>query len=354
MLNEAVIIAHTEKGTRLGEDLAKKMEIRLRAPQRFLANPDEQCGFSRSMTSEIQDLFLQERILIFIMELETAIRVIAPLLNNRNSDPAVLLLDEAGNYAIPLCSGSKNKLQYLIKTITETIGARPIITSGTERSYIPAIEDLAERYQLKIETRELIPKFGEAFLNGEALVVWDSWGLNQRWPENVRVETDQNAMFLEDDRFLLVIGYQLFPSVIPVKMQVMALRPLCLRVGIACDGETATLKMVGAIRRYFREANWSIRSILQIVALDSPLYRNAILETGRDLGVAVKLYSAAELKMRDQFTGLFMGDCVIEPDQIAENLALTGCEQGRLIGNRRRIDQVSLAVAMNADIETSA
>jgi cobalamin biosynthesis protein CbiG len=353
MVNEAVIIAHTEKGTRMGENLAGKMRIRLRAPKRFLAAPDEQRGFTQSLSSEIRERFHQEKVLILIMELETAIRAIAPFLNNRKSDPAVLLLDEAGNFVIPLCLGGRAELHYLLKSLVELLDATAVITWGTELKYVPNIEALAEKYQWKIENRELISRFGEALLNGEPLVVWDPLGFSLQWPEDVRVETGEKLLFQDNDRFLLVLGYQTQPAMIPVKVQTLALRPSCFTVGIACGGAVPALKIVGVIRRYFRELDWSVQSIKQIVTIDSPLYCNAIRETGRDLGTAVAIYSAAELQKRDEFAAWMRSDSKIGPEQLAENLALIGCEPGgRLIGIRRRVDQVALAVALNPDIET--
>jgi cobalt-precorrin 5A hydrolase len=353
MVNEAVIIAHTEKGTRLGEDLAGKLKIRLRAPLRFLTAPDEQRGFTQTLSGEIRERFLKERVLILIMELETAIRAIAPFLNSRKSDPAVVLLDESGDYVIPLCWGGKNELQHLVKRLAGLLGARTVITGGTERKYLPNIEALADKYQWKIENRELISRFGEALLNGEPLVVWDPLGLSLQWPEEVRVETGANVLFQDNDRFLLILGYQSPPAMIPVKVQTLALRPSCFTVGVACNAAIPALKVVGAIRRYFRELDWSVQSIKRIVTIDSPLYRNTIRETGRDLGTAVAIYSAIELQKRDGFAELISSGSELGMEQLAENLALIGSEpDGRLMGIRRRIDRVSLAIAFNPDIVT--
>jgi cobalt-precorrin 5A hydrolase len=355
MVNEVLIITHTEKGTRLGEDLSKRVKIRLRAPRRFLSSPDEQRGFTQPLSHEIRERFLHEKVLILIMELETAVRTIAPFLNSRKSDPAVLLLDEAGDFVIPLCLGlgCKTELHHLVKTLAELLGARPIITWGTERKNIPTIEDLAEKYHWKIENRELIPRFGEALSNGEPLVVWDPLRSSLQWPEDVRVETGENVLFQDDDRFLLILGYQNPPMMTPIKVQTMALRPSCFTVGIVCSGAVPALKVVGAIRRYFRELDWSVQCIKQIVAIDSPLCGKAIRETVRDLGTAAAIYSAAELQKRDGFAELISSDSENRLEQLAENLALLGCEQGgRLIGIRSQIGQVSLAVAFNPDNET--
>jgi cobalt-precorrin 5A hydrolase len=318
-----------------------------------LTIPDEQRGFTQPLSSEIRDRFFKERVLILIMELETAIRTIAPFLNNRKSDPAVLLLAESGDFVIPLCCGARAELQHLIQCLVGLLGARPVITWGTERKYIPNIEELAEKHQWKIENRESIFRFGEALVNGEALVVWDPLGLSLPWPEEVRVETGENVLFQDNDRFLLILGYQILPAMIPVKVQTLALRPSCFTVGIVCNGAVSALKVVGAIRRYFRELDWSFQSVKQIVAIDSPLYCNTLREAGRELGTAVAIYSASELQKRHEFAELISTDSEVGPEQLAEGLALLGSEPGgRLIGARRRFDRVSLAVAFNPDIET--
>ncbi|HYH01631.1 MAG TPA: cobalt-precorrin 5A hydrolase, partial [Bacillota bacterium] len=105
MNKDIYIISHTERGTRLGENLANRVDAILRAPQRFFAVTGDPRGFAQPLSTEIQKVFSLAKILILVMDLETAVRILAPLLTSRNSDPIVLVVDEAGNFVINLLSG---------------------------------------------------------------------------------------------------------------------------------------------------------------------------------------------------------------------------------------------------------
>jgi cobalt-precorrin 5A hydrolase len=349
MANQAFIITHTEKGTRLGEELANRVNAILRAPQRFFGAVGDQRGYSGPVNSQIHKLFHSAKVLILIMELETAVRIIAPLLTDRNTDPIVLVLDEGGKYVISLLSGNKTEVERLVLLLTDSIGATAVMTATGVGKPFPLLDDIASRHKMNIESVELVPKFNEAFLNGESIVAWDRWDLKLSWPEQVRLETGATLPFFDGEKLLLVIGYQNVPGVLPVKMQVLALRPSCLTVGIGCAKNVSNLKVIGAVRRYFREQNWSVKSIKQLVAFDKYANQTAVSEAGRDLGVSVVIMTVNDLLKQETVIRLFTTNEEVEQGVVAENAAMIGSKQGKLIGVKRLIDQISIAVALDRE-----
>ncbi|HYH02653.1 MAG TPA: cobalamin biosynthesis protein, partial [Bacillota bacterium] len=236
-----------------------------------------------------------------------------------------------------------------VKGLAESIGATAVLTSTVEKRKVPLLDDLAKQYKMNIESRDLIPKFTNALLNGEPVVIWDRWGLNVQWPENVRVETGVDLQFGNNEKLLLVIGYQNIPAIVPVKMQVMALRPVCLTVGIGCCKGVNGLRVIGAVRRYFREQNWSVKSIKQLVSVDMYADQNALADAGRDLGVSVIIFNVNEFPKSGSPLKIISNGPETEQGQVAETVALLSAQQGQLIGIKRRIDQVSIAVAFSPE-----
>ncbi|HEY8465067.1 MAG TPA: cobalamin biosynthesis protein [Bacillota bacterium] len=344
MGKEFYIIAHTERGARLGEDIANRVDAILRVPQRFSGSGGKH-GFRQPLSSEVRELFSIAKVLILIMDLETAVRILAPLLSSRASDPVVLVIDENGNFVINLLSGYNNEVNQLVQRLADNIGAQAVLTSLVEKQSVPLLEELSRQYRMQIESRELIPRFTNAFRNGEPMVVWDRWGLNIQWPEHVRVENGDDLQFGNNEKLLLIIGYQNPPVIIPVSMQVMALRPACLTVGIACSKGVTGLRVAGVIRRFFREQNWSIRSIKQLVSIDRYANQSTLGEAGRDFGVSVIILNANDFPKLVTASKICSEE--VEQGMAAEMVALFCTQQGHLIGVKRRMDQVSIAVAFN-------
>lgn len=69
---------------------------------------------------------------IFICATGIVIRTLAPVLRNKYQDPAVLVLDEHGQYIIPLLSGHEGGAGQLAFKLAKAIGAQCVVTSATD------------------------------------------------------------------------------------------------------------------------------------------------------------------------------------------------------------------------------
>lgn len=80
----------------------------------------------------IRELFRKYRGLVMIMATGIAVRVIAPCLADKRTDPAVVTVDTSARYAIALVSGHEGGANLLAVRVANTLGAEPVITTGTE------------------------------------------------------------------------------------------------------------------------------------------------------------------------------------------------------------------------------
>jgi len=69
-----------------------------------------------------------------------AVRVIGPLLGDKAVDPAVICVDEAGRYAVALTGGHAGGANHLAREVAATLGAEPVITSGSDATGLPALD----------------------------------------------------------------------------------------------------------------------------------------------------------------------------------------------------------------------
>jgi cobalt-precorrin 5A hydrolase len=97
------------------------------------------------------------------------VREIAPLLDNKWSDPAVIVVDSNLNFAIPLLGGHHGANE-LARRISE-LGAVPVLTTATEVHGKPSVEGIADRLGCEIFNKESTVAVNCALLEKEIEVI---------------------------------------------------------------------------------------------------------------------------------------------------------------------------------------
>ncbi len=348
MNNEKIVIALTKKGAQLAEKLANHLKADIKAPRRFMNDNDPHPGFLGPVAEEIQAAFNNYSALILIMATGIAVRSIAPVLRSKQSDPAVLVIDEEGKFIISLLSGHWGGANQLAQTVAKYLKGTAVITTASDINNLPSLDLVAKEQKMEIDRPDLLPRFAGAIVNGEPLVVWDQWGVELNWPDNVRVVKDKPPQFTAEEKLLVILGFQ-EPPVLLAGMNVLALRPRCLTVGVGCCKGVSGVRIAGAIRRYFREHYWSIRSIQAIATIDLKEEEPGITEACEELGVELLAYTKAQLEKL--MPGLKKSEFVQETigvGGVCEPAAILGANKGKLIGPKVSMGQITVAVALDS------
>ena len=80
----------------------------------------------------IQQRFKKKHHLIFICATGIVIRTIADVLNTKHEDPPVLVIDEKGQFVIPLLSGHEGGANRWAIDVAKDIGAQVVITTAQQ------------------------------------------------------------------------------------------------------------------------------------------------------------------------------------------------------------------------------
>jgi len=117
------------------------------------------------------DLFNDFDAIIAVMAVGIVVRSTAPLITNKKTDPAVVVVDDLGKYAISLISGHTRGANRLANMIAREIGAMPVITTATELLGKKSVEDIAEEYKLVIANFESLTPVNSAIVNEDRILV---------------------------------------------------------------------------------------------------------------------------------------------------------------------------------------
>jgi len=130
-LVNTAIVTLSQQGARLMANIADKMDIEKcylheKAEGEYIAE-----RFSR-MADLTSDIFNKYEGIIFIAPIGAVVRVIAPHVKDKTTDPAIVQLDIGGRWAVSLLSGHEGEANTLCMDVANSIGAEPVITSSNE------------------------------------------------------------------------------------------------------------------------------------------------------------------------------------------------------------------------------
>ena len=115
--------------------------------------------------------------LIFIMAAGIAVRMIAPHVESKLSDPAVLVMDERGIHVISLLSGHIGGANALARQLGHALGAEPVITTATDVEQKLAVDVVAAELALRPVPRDAIKSFNGQILSGGVVNYYVDAGL---------------------------------------------------------------------------------------------------------------------------------------------------------------------------------
>ena len=161
----AAILAFTRRGAALGKVLAKALDASLHVPARFAAEVGAEAY--DSLEGWTARMWGEKDALIFVGACGIAVRAIAPHVKDKFTDPAVVSVDEAGRFVIPLLSGHVGGANELALRVEALTGGQAAISTATDVNGLFAVDVWARGRDMVITDRTLAKEVSAALLEGK-------------------------------------------------------------------------------------------------------------------------------------------------------------------------------------------
>lgn len=345
------VIAITRSGARLGCRLCESMAgFELHVSSRYVGQGGKGCScFDPSgMKTLIASIWKEYDGFVFIMAAGIVVRMIAPLLESKESDPAVVVMDDAGKFAISLLSGHLGGANELAERCAFAIGARAVITTATDANNLPSFDMLAKENGWIIDDIRQVKQLNALLLNNEDIAVVDQTGKTRTWLHGrgriTYYETFVDAAKSSARGFLFVTNRHLPQQAIPE--QLLILRPRNLALGIGCNCGTTANEIDEFVSTHLKRIFLSIKSVSCIASAAAKRDETGLVEFAARLGVPLHCFESNELN-RTEFPSPSSVHALaaIGASGVAEPAAILASNGGRLLLKKVKSENVTLAVA---------
>ncbi len=233
--------------------------------------------------------------LVCVMAAGIVVRSIAPYLKGKAADPAVVVVDEAGRYAISLLSGHLGGANDLARQVAEVLGGTAVITTATDVQGLPALDVLAAQQGLAIENLPEVRAIHMALLAGRPVRLVDPQGFLAgavaAYPELLIPEADLDRA-LAGGGPAVYVGFREreWPP------EWLRLRPRNLVAGMGCHKGTPAAELLEFIKDTFRQAGLSLLSLKALATIEAKKAEPGLRQAARTLGVEFLWFTASDLE----------------------------------------------------------
>ena len=276
-------------------------------------------------------IFGDVQAMIFVSSVGLAVREVAPHLKSKATDPAVLVLDELGQYVIPVLSGHIGGANELAKTLAASLGAQAVITTATDINGRFSVDAWAVKNGCAIASLPIAKAVSAAVLEGDVPLACD-FPITTALPRGI-APGDNGALGV-------YIGvYEKSPF-----EKTLRLIPRVVHLGIGCRKGTGEEAIRAAVNAALAENGIDRRAVKCAASIDLKAQEAGLLAYCRAEGLPVEFYTADELRaVRGEFTPSEFVKSVTGVDNVCERAALRNAET--LLIKKTARDGVTVAAA---------
>ena len=286
------------------------------------------------------ELFENSREIIVVGAMGICVRMIAPYLKDKHTDPAVVCIDSTGHYAIPVVSGHIGGANALAERIARITGGIAAVTTQSDNEGLWALDLLGRKYGWKEEVlhasmNAVITRFVEREPVALLLETRDSGTqqLERTVPEHVQIF--YRFEDIDCQKFSLILGVT--PFLHATTLPSLWFRPPVIDLGAGCRRSCPPEGIPGHIRSALESNGLSPLSVRSVCTIELKKNEPLVAALQKEFGeVPVRIYTPDDLKDIEvpnpsqkafEVTGIY---------GVAEGCALKASRKGPLVIEKQK------------------
>ena len=361
--DKTAIIALTRNGAAMARKLAGLLdrECTLLIDRRFREDGDSGETFDLPLRPVVEQAFAEYSGLVLFLSAGATIRLLAPLIESKQADPAVVCVDDAGSFCVSLISGHVGGADRLAQEVAGHLDARAVITSASHASGTLAVDLLGREFGWRIKADSTtITRASAAVINGQPVGFWQGAGETNWWPENKPLPENITVYRALEDLAASACAAALavtdktdvLDTLLADKITVVY-RPRSLVVGMGCRKGVPVEELESLLAETFIANNLSLESMCGISTAEIKRGEPGLEQLAERHGVPLAFFQA------DELNGVFEDnpDVITSKSErahglvgvwgVAEPSALLTAGAQELLVTRKNTKRATIAVARN-------
>jgi cobalt-precorrin 5A hydrolase len=240
---------------------------------------------------------------IFVISIGAVVRMVAPLLENKKVDPAIICIDELARHAICVLSGHVGRGNAFTERVAAVLGAQPVITTASDSLGTLTVDILGRDLGWTLDDPDRnVTRGCAAVVNAARVLFVQECGEPGWWPEGkalppgVEYATSLDGVDPAAYEVLLVASDRELRDAHPAAWaNAVIYRPKSLVLGLGCDRGTPPELVERGVQTLLAQAGLSPRSVKAIATIDKKADEEAFLRLAERHGWPLITYDAAAL-----------------------------------------------------------
>ena len=274
--------------------------------------------------------------IVFIGATGIAVRHIAPFVRSKDTDPAVVCMDELGRWAIALLSGHIGGCNLLTQRIADGMGAEAIVTTATDLNGKFSVDTFAVRNGMRISSLKIAKDVSARVLDGRFVGFHSDIPVDGDLPDGITpAESGEFGVCVSSD-----------PGKRPFE-RTLNLVPMDIVLGVGCRRGTDPEKLKRFVTGHLDSLGVAPERVCTVASIDLKSDEEAILRLARDLRVPSRFYSSGELNsLEGEFTTSQFVRQVTDVDCVCERSAAMAAGGNDFLLRKTAEDGMTVAVCL--------
>jgi len=350
------IIAITDKGIEQALVLQKQFPKSLIITTRKSDN--ENVSVVSSVSDYLADNFSKIDGICFISALGICVRTIAPFLNDKYNDAAVICADELGLNVQSVLSGHTGGANDFANKVAQLLGGKAIISTSSDVQDIWALDTVGNQFDWQTESALSLNEIMALFVNNKPtallLDIKDKGTeyLEKTVPDFVSIFYNESDIDFIQFELLIAVTYKAIETSIPVLYYV----PKVLSVGSGCSKSLEESLFDETFKTKFEEKGLLFSAIENFGSIDIKAEQSAYLDWSKNNNIPFKTFTSEEIETVKVPNPSPMVQEKIGVDGVSESTAMLLSGNNSLLVEKQKIildnnEKFTFAVALSANAE---